>query len=92
VTAEVDAPASFSSDDPTLVALEKEIQRAAEEHLIEVERAMDQDFSDPDREEIYDPSFAPFCGCTTCIVREVLMAAEPHFRAYYRALEARRGL
>ena len=47
-----------------------EAQRAAEEHLsLCLEAEWD--------EEVDDPSSAPFCGCLTCIVREVLHAAWP---------------
>ena len=29
-------------------------------------------------EDDEDPASAPFCGCETCVVREVLYAALPH--------------
>lgn len=55
-----------------------EIGQACEEHL---DRCMDSAFLD--LEESGDsPAFAPFCGCNTCVVREVLMTAWPLFLKY----------
>jgi hypothetical protein len=56
-------------------------QRAAEQRLEGCWEA--QDFYDGDYDVVgeqppEDPSCAPFCGCVTCIVREVLDAAYPH--------------
>lgn len=53
-----------------------EAQRAAEERLVaitEAEEALDEN---PEAEVDY-PACAPFCGCETCVVREVLDAAWP---------------
>lgn len=49
-------------------------QRAAESHLgecLEFLHAGGPDDLEPE-------SSGPFCGCLTCIVREVLFAAHPH--------------
>ena len=64
-------------------------QEAAEAHLQLCEQWMDyneefdpQEFTRPDGE---DPSVGPFCGCTTCIVRETLHAAWPIIERGIRA-------
>jgi hypothetical protein len=36
-----------------------------------------------------DPAFAPYCGCETCYIREVLHAAVPHIE---KAVLVERGL
>lgn len=58
-----------------LIALEKRAQRAAEHRF---DMAMDSVYSEDD--DVYDnlELAGPFCGCTTCIVREILDAAWPH--------------
>jgi hypothetical protein len=43
------------------------VQRKAEEHLSRCLAAEDEP------EEVESPAYAPFCGCETCIVREVLL-------------------
>ena len=53
---------------------EAQIQRKAEAHLIACFEAMDAWQESADFETEDSPEFAPFCGCTTCIVREVLMS------------------
>ena len=59
-------------------------QRAAERHLAECIDAMceweENDFGEVT--EIESPASAPFCGCDTCIVREVLWAAWPIFQEH----------
>lgn len=35
-------------------------------------------------DDVNDPSFGPFCGCSTCVVREVLFAAWPVMEEYFR--------
>jgi hypothetical protein len=52
---------------------DQEIQRKAEEHLQKCWEGLDDC---GEGTEGYDrsPAFAPFCGCQTCIVREVLMS------------------
>lgn len=60
-------------------------QRAAEERL-ELCTAVLYDQEEADGVfALEDPSSAPFCGCTTCEVREVLDAAYPHIRAHVLA-------
>ena len=50
-------------------------QKAAEKHLAACMEAM---FAmDEGEEEVESPASATFCGCDTCIVREVLYAAWP---------------
>ena len=73
------------NEDPAVTlwreSLDIAIQQAAEKHLEACQDAMFYS-EDPegDREPPEDPSYAPFCGCTTCVVREVLMAAWMHIR------------
>jgi hypothetical protein len=58
-----------------LIALEKRAQRSAEQRF---DMAMDSVYSeDDDFYESLDLA-GPFCGCTTCIVREILDAAWPY--------------
>lgn len=55
-----------------------EAQRAAEAHLEQCERALYvEDFKNPDDSQWPAAMGGPFCGCTTCMVREVLFAAWP---------------
>jgi hypothetical protein len=49
--------------------------RKAEAHLTACQDAMDDTPFDTRDGEVEDPANAPFCGCNTCVVREVLMAA-----------------
>lgn len=61
----------------------KEAQAAAEAHLDAVyEYAFDN--SDPDAE---DPAYAPFCGCQTCVVREVLASAWPVIEEWAKSMD-----
>jgi hypothetical protein len=55
-------------------------QRAAEKHLDACHEAM-WAWEEGD-DEIESPASAPFCGCDTCIVREVLWAAWPIFQEH----------
>lgn len=53
-------------------------QLIAEDHLLacyEYEDYLNE--GDPDSDEAVDPAYGPFCGCTTCVVREVLHSALP---------------
>lgn len=59
----------MSSTDFGIVA-----QKAAEAHL---QACMDALDAEQDGDEIQSPASAPFCGCDTCCVREVLFAAWP---------------
>lgn len=47
-------------------------QRAAEAHLAACWEAY---WAEEEGREIESPACAPFCGCDTCVVREVLFAA-----------------
>jgi hypothetical protein len=53
-------------------------QRAAERHLAACQEAMyeSEEEADPDKWP-ESPASAPFCGCDTCVVREVLYIAWP---------------
>ena len=57
---------------------ELEAQKAAEAHLAACTEAMFawEEAGEVD-ESIVSPAIAPFCGCDTCVVREVLYAAWP---------------
>ena len=50
---------------------EVRVQRAAEQHLAACQEAF---WAMEERGEIdaASPAFGPFCGCDTCVVREVL--------------------
>lgn len=54
-------------------------QKAAEEHLDACWEAYWMEEVDGD-EDVISPALAPFCGCQTCVVREVLYAAYPHLK------------
>lgn len=54
-----------------------EAQAAAEAHLCACHEALS---ADEDGEDIESPASAPFCGCETCEVREVLFAAWPFLK------------
>ena len=56
-----------------------DIGQRCEEHL---ESCMDAAFLDL-KETGVSPAHQPFCGCTTCIVREVLMVAWPLFLEHF---------
>jgi len=60
------------SDDPFRDAFD-----AAMAHL---ERCDDTLIAEEENGEIESASSAPYCGCTTCQVREALVAAWPHLR------------
>jgi hypothetical protein len=51
-------------------------QRAAEAHLEACEEALHA-IEYESEADVDDPAIGPFCGCTTCVVREVLHAAWP---------------
>lgn len=46
----------------------REISKRAEKHLDDCHEALWDDTME-------SPAWAPFCGCTVCVVREVLWAA-----------------
>ena len=54
-------------------------QKAAEEHLEACWAAENGVGPEP------EDTLAPFCGCLTCEVREVLHAAYPHLRAAWES-------
>jgi len=66
-----------------------ETQRVAEAHLGECWRVLWAEEGDiePDEdageEGLESPACAPFCGCDTCVVREVLYAAWPVLEHYF---------
>lgn len=62
----------------TTAELERAAQQAAEKHLRACEDALDIPFDAPDGYEPESPACAPFDGCPTCVVREVLFAAWPY--------------
>lgn len=53
---------------------EQELQKACEDHLEACYEAMWDDDGNETHEKP-SPSFGPFCGCNTCVVREVLSVA-----------------
>lgn len=55
------------------------IGQLCEAHLME---CMDAEFIDL-QEMGVTPAYQPFCGCETCIVREVLMVAWPLFMEHF---------
>lgn len=55
----------------------RQAQAAAEAHLAACWEALNEDGSAVDD----DPAVAPFCGCATCEVREILSAALPFLEA-----------
>jgi hypothetical protein len=64
-------------DDPGIRA-----QRAAEAHLSAcVDALFAESESDNPDDWPESPASAPFCGCDTCVVREVLFAAWPIIEA-----------
>jgi hypothetical protein len=67
------------TDDPGFA-----MQTAAERHLNAVwEAHYAQEEAEDEQEEIPSPAVGPFCGCETCIVREVIAGAWPVIEAYF---------
>lgn len=60
----------------TLEELEREVHRLAEMRLVALEFEMLDDALG-DGPEIESQACAPYCGCHTCVVREVVDAAWP---------------
>ncbi len=60
------------------------MQQAAERHMALVWEAhyAQEDADDPSI-EIPTPAVGPFCGCETCVVREILAGAWPVIEAYF---------
>jgi hypothetical protein len=59
------------------------MQQAAERHINLVWAAFYQAEDDEDGEDIVSPAVGPFCGCTTCEVRETLAGAWPAIETYF---------
>lgn len=58
-----------------------DFQAAAERHLRAVLEAEDEQAEHPER-DVSTPAVGPFCGCETCLVREVLAGAWPVIEEY----------
>lgn len=56
------------------------MQVAAEKHLDAVNEAFSA-YEEGRTPEVEDPSWGPYCGCETCVVREVLAGAWPVIEA-----------
>lgn len=65
-----------------------EAQQLAEAHLIACSEAMYDAYEDEEPPE--SPAFGPYCGCDTCIVREVLASAWPALEADAKAVALER--
>jgi hypothetical protein len=76
--------------DPPVTDLYLDVQRACEKHLAACFAALYAEDNMMDEPEPHDEVdiLAPFCGCETCTVREVLHAARPYFA---RLAEAERA-
>ena len=57
--------------------LDQTIHDAAEQHLI---ACFDAFYAEEEGLDETSPAYGPFCGCHTCIVREVLTAAWLHVK------------
>lgn len=56
-----------------------EAQKAAEAHLAGLDECLFQESENGDQPD-WPESAGPYCGCQTCIVREILWAGWPHLR------------
>ena len=65
--------------DPNFTDWGVRAQRAAEAHLEACEEAL-YAAEGEEGEDQDEPGLGPYCGCTTCVVREVLYAAWPILR------------
>lgn len=72
------APVSTPTTDPVAAAADA-AQVAAEAHLAACWAHLHEEGPQP------EDMAAPFCGCPTCEVREVLHAAYPHLQAMWDA-------
>lgn len=68
---------------------EQRVQRLAEDHLSACNEALYRDDELPVAEWGETPAIGPYCGCDTCIVREVLWAAWEAMLAEAKAEAAR---
>lgn len=66
-----------------------EMQQAAEAHLSKVDEAFWLEEEEGDT-QVDGPAVAPYCGCQTCIVREVLAGAWPVISDFVSAMSKRR--
>jgi len=70
--------ASLSDDiDKRLDAL---AERAGDAALMRLERAYHELMNEDEYDGPGSPTLAPFCGCMTCMVREILDAAYPYLK------------
>jgi hypothetical protein len=56
-------------------SFEQRVQRLGEDHLAACEQALCDNDNLPVAEWTESPSVGPYCGCDTCIVREILWVA-----------------
>jgi hypothetical protein len=68
------------------VTLEEEAQAVAEKHLEACYEALWWEETDGIGDAPESPAIAPFCGCTTCVVREVLFASLEYLLAIKGAI------
>lgn len=61
------------------------MQQAAERHIELVWQAYyaEENGEDQAEEALASPAVGPFCGCTTCEVREILAGAWPAIETYF---------
>lgn len=57
---------------------EKAAQQAAEQRLFDVNDRFGREMDDDETAWDDFDGVAPYCGCDTCLVREILSAAWPH--------------
>lgn len=60
--------------------LDQLAEKAGDAALLRLERAYHEMMYEDDYDGRGSPPLAPFCGCFTCLVREVLDAAYPYLR------------
>jgi hypothetical protein len=59
------------------------MQQAAERHLLLCWEASYEEENAEVGTEVPSPAVGPFCGCETCVVREVLAGAWPKIEEYF---------
>jgi len=65
------------------------MQMAAEQHLQACWEAQEAEEDAEDLTTLPEsPAVGPFCGCTTCLVREVLAGAWPKIEEYFASAKA----
>lgn len=60
-----------------------DMQTAAERHLAACWEAFYAEEEAEDDQEVPSPAIGPFCGCETCVVREVIAGAWPVIEKYF---------